>query len=62
MYAVVVIGADGATDIIGPCSSESRARKIAESIANEDEGVAADVYMMDSPRNYREYITAGEQK
>jgi hypothetical protein len=60
-YAVVVIGADGATDIIGPFRSEDRARAAAERIDNPDEGVAADTYLMDSPEHASEYETNGAQ-
>jgi hypothetical protein len=57
-YAVVVIGADGATDIIGPYTSEGRARRDADRIATYPEGVAADVYLLDPPRNAGEYLEA----
>jgi hypothetical protein len=59
-YVVVVIAADGATDILGPYTSEKRARHNADAIANDAESVAADVYLLDPPRNYREYVTETE--
>jgi hypothetical protein len=59
-FAVVVIGADGATDLIGPFRSEPRASAVAASIANFDEGISADVYLMDSPKHASDYAAGGE--
>lgn len=56
-YAVMVIGADGATDLIGPYTSETRATRDADRIRNEDEGVSADVYLMDQPRFAGDYVS-----
>lgn len=53
-YAIVVIAADGATDIIGPYTSERRAQHNADAIHVLGE-VSADVYLMDPPINYKEY-------
>ena len=58
--AIMVIGADGSTDLIGPYTSEARATRDADAIRDEAEGVSADVYLMDQPRYARTYIT-GEQ-
>ncbi len=38
-YAIIVIDADGATYILGPYSSESRARRDADAIHSEDKSV-----------------------
>lgn len=54
-YAVMVIAADGATDIIGPYTSETRACRDADRIRDEAAGVSADTYLMDACRNAREY-------
>lgn len=56
-YAIVVIAADGTTDIIGPYGSEKRAAHDADAIRNEDASVAADVYLLDPPSNYKEYFS-----
>jgi hypothetical protein len=53
----MVIGADGATDLIGPYTSEARATRDAERIRDEAEGVSADVYLMDQPRYAGDYIS-----
>ena len=54
-YAVVVIAADGATDILGPYGSEARATHDAGRIRDEARSVAADVYLLDPPRFAPDY-------
>lgn len=55
-YAIMVIGADGRTDIIGPYTSERKATRDADSIRDEEESVSADVYLMDAPAYAKEYM------
>jgi hypothetical protein len=49
-YAVVTIAPDGATDVHGPFTSESRARLYACRLEAKINGLAADVYQMGTPR------------
>lgn len=62
-YAIMVTAADGRTDIIGPYTSDKRAQRHADLIyANGASGASADVYVMDPPSNYKEYLPEKESQ
>lgn len=58
-YVVVVIAADGTTDVIGPYGSWGLASRDADAIRNESQGVSAGVHLMAPPSSIKKYATEG---
>lgn len=53
-FAIVTIGPDGTTAVVGPYSSEYRARMDADLLEARDPGLSADIYEMEPPNLVRQ--------